>query len=54
MNGCYGDLGPLMQVMVIGLGDRDTIAMMNSLHDAFDDPPFLLETTPLRNVKLED
>ena len=20
MNGCYGDLGPLMQVMVIGLG----------------------------------
>jgi len=43
-----------MQVMVVGFGDRDPIPMMNTFHDAFDDPPFLLETAPFRNVELED
>jgi hypothetical protein len=54
MNCSDGDLGALMQIMVVGLGYRDSIAMMNPFHDAFDNAPFLLETAPFRNVKLEN
>ena len=53
MDGGHRDLRPLVQVVVIGLGDGDPVAMVDPLNEALHDLPFLLQAATLGNVQLE-
>ncbi len=54
VDGGYGNLRPLMKVVIRRLRDRDPETLMKSLRQSFDHASFVLQATSSRDVELEN